>query len=145
MLFSGTVERAKYSPCSPFPSCTIAISGTLCFTCVLSPFWETHAWMRMTLLRRGRPSTAPGVLEDEGYSLELLTCREKVCLIHCSSAYTRLREAGMQRRHCVFSVAAFRKPEWSRMFSPIRILPRPCRECCPGVREEQGCDSSLSI
>lgn len=102
--------------------------------------------MRMTPQGRGRALTAPGVLGDEGRGLELVTCREKVCLIHCP--------APLPTHSCVelvcsdgsaYSLAAFWKAEWSHTFPLIRISPRPGRESCPGAEEERDCDSSLSI
>lgn len=100
--------------------------------------------MRMTPQGRGRTSTAPGVPGDEGCGLELVTCREKVCLIHYP--------APLPKHTCVqlvcsegsaYFLAAPRKAEWSHTFSVIGILPRPGRESCPGAKEER--DSSLSI
>lgn len=121
------------------PARLLLVAQTLCFTCFLSPLHQGTGKFRLTLgnthldeddatgmwqgINSPRGAWGQGLfagttdMPRKGVSNPLPS----------SSAYTRLREAGMQRRHCVFSVAAFRKPEWTRVFSLIRILPRPCR------------------
>jgi len=140
----------------PHPAQLLLVAQTLCFT-VLSPLHQGTGKFRLTLGNTrldedDAAGTWQGINSLQGaWGRQLFTGTTDVPRkgvsnpLPSSSAYTRLHEAGMQRRHCEFSVAAFRKPEWSRMFSPIRISPRPCRECCPGVQEERGCDSLLSI
>lgn len=119
------------------------VARTLCFTCILSPLHQGAGDFRLMLgnlcLEEDDNDTGKwqGINNPQGaWGQGLFTGtsdmpREGVSdPLPCSSVYTRLREPGMQCRHCVFSVAAFRNPELlSCMFWQIRISPLPCREC----------------
>lgn len=129
-LFSELWKELNAHAALPSPSCTIASSAFnhrgISARESSASCWERHARVRMMPQGRGKASTAPGELGDEGCGLELVTYREKVCLIH--------RPAPLPAHTCVELVcgdgtadspAAFRKAEWSHTFSLIRICPRP--------------------
>lgn len=83
---------------------------------------------------------------DEGCGLELVTCREKVCLIHCPAPLPTHTSVELEcgDGHRAFSGGVQESRVVTRVFTD-NDLTTPRLRVLPGAEEERDGDSLLSI